>query len=137
MATSYDKSVMISSSDLRKGHVLRADDLYIAHLASDENFFTPQAQLEGLILGQNVSRGQVLRLEQVLRLQTIAIEEIPPGMIITDASVALVWSPYRANALLNVNDAIGHKSLGTLRKGEVILKEFVDPNLSEQRKSKE
>lgn len=137
MATRYDRSVVLTSRDLREGHVLRADDLYLAQLASDENLFTSPTQLEGLILGQNVSRGQLLHFEQVLRLQTVAIEEIPSGTIITDHSVAVVWSPYRADALLIAQDATGHKALRTLRKGEVVLKELVDPNLSEERKLKE
>lgn len=64
-----------------------------------------------------------------LHATVVARSNIASGEIITPDTIAVSWSGYHAGTAVKTDQIIGHKAKRDIRKGELILREFVEPEL--------
>ncbi|HVF68464.1 MAG TPA: SAF domain-containing protein [Pyrinomonadaceae bacterium] len=124
-----DRPVVVTARGMAAGRALVPADLLAPNLTTRgdayTNSFASAAAVEGCRLAKDVSRGEVLRHEHLLRLQAVATRDIPLGSTISGEDVALGWSPYKPDAVLDLRPVTDHKSRRAIRSGEVILRDDV------------
>lgn len=62
-----------------------------------------------------------------LRETVVARSDLAAGAIIAFEAVALSWSASYPGAVTSISEVVGHRALKAIKKGEVILRESVDP----------
>jgi flagella basal body P-ring formation protein FlgA len=62
-----------------------------------------------------------------LREIVVARSDVSAGAIIAPEAVALSWSTYHPGAAVGTSQVVGHRALKAIQKGDIILREFVDP----------
>jgi flagella basal body P-ring formation protein FlgA len=109
------------------GRLLQGGDVSSARLPADSTTFTDVDQVRGLVLRRGVFPGQILRFEDVARLQLVAVRDIPSGSLVAADAIAVTWSPYHPDAFTDPARAIGRRSRRTIKSGDVVLGYDVDP----------
>jgi hypothetical protein len=113
--------IPIAADDLRKGQVLRTDDLVEVWLNPRRDSFRNPADVEGFRLLRDLGAGSPVRFSDVMREQVIALQDLPRGKAISAGTLAVRWSPYQADAALDPWQVIGREARNPIRQGEVIL----------------
>lgn len=114
-------TVAVAAHEAVAGHLLQTGDVSRARLPAGPTMFTDPDQVRGLVLRRGVLPGQVLRFDDVVRLQLVAMRNIPPGSLVTADALAVKWSPYHPEALTDPARAIGQRSRRSIDSGDVLL----------------
>jgi hypothetical protein len=123
---SLQSQAVFATRNFEPGHVFREGDVYTARATYHRDFFQQQSDLEGLTVDQSaIRRGKPIRRGDVLRLQVVALKDIPAGTLITADAVGAKWTKYDADAALDASTVAGRQAAHALRSGDVILAEFI------------
>lgn len=127
----HGEIAVIVAHDLPSKHMLRPGDVEEG-LAQGRHYFRVDPdnpkyldKFDGWILARDVSAGEPLRYEHVLRSQVVAAKDIPSDMVIDSDHVVVSWSPYERDAETKTKEIIGDRTRNAIRSGEVVLGKFL------------